>query len=237
MSHVHISPPPFLTTHLANIALHKKLGLVFLLAEPQKTFGLTTVSELSLVHDQLAVARWMILDFLGQPNEIPRDPSPWYPIGAYHPHAIGNALAPREEIEAVGNLIAQIRNEFDDLEPRSFWHKHDAGYIFAMRVIAQIEACERHIRRCTDIIKLCAELLQSANGAPERARTLMSLGPEAECELMNAFGMMGIDGIGAVGYLTMKSAVTAPCIFAEKFLVILRDMIKPEAIQSGYTLP
>ncbi len=57
---------PSLSTHAANIALNRDLGLRFLLATPQETHGLTDWSRETLTGDQLLVAATMIRGFLGR---------------------------------------------------------------------------------------------------------------------------------------------------------------------------
>lgn len=202
---------PFLTTHVANIALNKQLGLVFLTSEAQRTCGLTEVSHESLMCDQIQVGTWMIDAFL-PPLKSEAGLESWLelePYNARDPFDMDTMLPDQVALGKGKEVIESIRIEMERLGNAIWDIDRIESLAFLRKLIIQGEECISYTVQRTILIKKLVDL-HSAND-----QTLMG-------------------ATSALGYLAVKNAVTAPMIFSREFLKILRCVVTKKAVAEGY---
>jgi hypothetical protein len=149
---------PFLTTHVANIALNKQLGLVFLMQNPQTTCGLTEVSEESLRADQLAVAAWMMKAFapFSKTLDDAKVHQPWMQFRPFTGGLEAMMHVDHGAIQSHREVVEQIDAQRLALGDK-LWHpENEDGWDFRGRVVAQIDECVAYTAGRVDAIKECA---------------------------------------------------------------------------------
>ena len=233
------APLPLLTTHLANVALNKQIGLVFLQQEAQNTHGLTSLSEESLVSDQLHVGSWMIKSFL--PYAVVNDKKA-PPVDAwmgFEPFDLSCGLEDllnidTEGIEHCKGVVKQIEAEHTALSDQLWSFDHPPSINVLRKIMAQVKECVVYTATRIEAIKVCAQMDTSSPEA--MMRSLTSRGPQMGSDLLAGFGgMLGIAGIGPLGYLGIKNMITPPMVFSQMFLKVVRRVVEGKAIQEGYT--
>ncbi len=229
-------PLPFLGTHVANIALNKQVGLVLLFSGPQRTHGLTEVSEESYLNDQLQIARWMILHFMEfQSHNNETMPEPWVEVPEWH---VKIMEAPDSvELAKFEEVLGQIRTEAQAFESE-LWNPNDKeACTFLLRLTVQINECVRFTNRRLEAIKVCARLCDLGQDPDpiEFGEELLTVGPKLAQELIEICSIMGMVGITALGYLGIRNSVPALRVFAMKLFRLVRGLLVDEAIKRGYT--
>ena len=235
------TPLPFLTTHLANVALNKQIGLVFLMQDAQETCGLTSVSEESLVSDQLNVGAWMINFFMHHKvavGNISDTATPWM---EFEPFDISRGVQSlmnfdREEMKGCMEMVKQIDAERAKIDDQLWNPEHEDAQGFLKKIVAQIHECVAYAAKRVEAIKLCAEM--DPDDPAAMVESLVSRGPEMGMDLLAGFGgLLGGAGIGPLGYLTIKNAIAPPITFSRRFLDVVRCVVETKAVQEGYTKP
>jgi len=227
------APLPFIGSHVANYALNKRVGLVILLAEPQDTHGMTTLSHESFRNDQLQIARCMILNFLGA-NEEDCKVKPWIEIPEWHAE-ISNKVSPVEmaSYERIRDEIQKDAKAMGD----AIW-MDPLMRRFLLRLAAQIQECVAYSNRRTETIKLCCQL---AN-IKEDAAFAEAFGFQSTVllqEILDATAIMGMDAKAGMclAYLSIKNSITAAMCFAIDLLGVVRQILPKEAVSRGYAKP
>ena len=233
-------PLPFMSTHVANFALNKQVGLVLLFSSPQETCGLTAVSEESFLNDQLQIAQWMILNFLGHwdENKDGYAKEPWCHVPEWRVKS--NEMPDPVESANFEEILGQIRSEAQAFEGELWSPENGDARVFLLRLTAQINECVRYINRRLEAIKVCVRLIDlGENPNPlEFEEELLTVGPKLAQEIVDTCSMgMGMCGIVTLGYLGIKNSVPALNIFAKHLLQFVRGLITDEAIKRGYTNP
>ncbi|MDD5725879.1 MAG: hypothetical protein PHC53_00500 [Patescibacteria group bacterium] len=225
-------PLPFIGSHVANYALNKQVGLVLLLAEPQDTHGMTTLSCESFRNDQLQIARWMIINFLGA-DEEERKVKPWIEMPEWHAE-ISNQVSPVEKAN-----YERIRDEIR----KDAKAMRDAMWIdplmrrFLLRLAAQIQECVAYTNRRVEAVKLCGSLA-TIKEDHDFEIAFRSRNSDLLEEVMRSYGNLlpGKAGLG-LAYLGIKNSITAAMCFAIDLLGIVRQILPKEAAERGYAKP
>lgn len=228
---------PFLSTHVANIAQNKQLGLVFLMQRAQETFGLSSVSQESLVSDQLQVGAWMIQRFIS-PSDGKCRVDAW---AEFEPFSLYNTTIENmrhrnvQEITRMMKLVQAIDDERVALGEQLWVDEHAPSAMFLQKVIVQTQECVAYTEKRVDAIKVSLEVDSSS---PEAMfESLMTRGTETGMGLLSRFGssVIGVAGIGPMAYLAIKNMITPPMIFGQHFLDVVRQVVEKKAIEAGYT--
>lgn len=227
---------PFLGTHVANIALNRQIGLIFLFSRPQETHGLTEVSHESFLNDQLQVAQWMILNFL-EPHEHEHAPTPWVEVPEWRVQMM--EMPDPAESARFEETLGQIHAEAQALAGELWNRENETARAFLLRLAVQISECVRFTNRRVTAIKVCGRLggLGENPDQVEFEEELLTAGPTLAQELMETFGFAGRNGIGPMGYLAIKNSTPALRIFAMKLLELVRRLLVDEAVKRGYARP
>lgn len=218
----------FLSTHVANLALNPRIGLIFIFQEPQETHGLTSISHESLVADQLAVGAWMLLQLLENDPEGGTHKSaqfkPWINLPAYIP--IRDEKSVPAKTKTYEDVLTCIREQMAALG-NDLWDPENAdARTFLFRLTEQAYACARYIAERTFILKACSVLPDD----PEKLlRRLSPLDPEIVQAFIENFGLES-----GLGYLNIKHGSPSEIKFVYGFLEILRTAVKDEAVKHGY---
>lgn len=233
-----LKPLPFLTTHVANLALNKKIGLIFLQDGPQETHGLTTISEESLANDQLQVAAWMIQHFMGwqeSDQSLSATAQPWAELDEYDPST------PPLDFDAVGikhmeDIANQITSELDGIMGDPWDHTNIAARRLLFRVLRQTEECVRYNNDRIAIVQLSADLdkVHDKGGQVDLFEHIMSGGPSIGRRMAKLIEREGIVGI-LTAYLRTKNAVTPGMILGRYLKNAVVKFIEPHATGHGYT--
>ncbi|MBI4280796.1 hypothetical protein HY628_01200 [Candidatus Uhrbacteria bacterium] len=228
---------PFLGTHVANIALNKQIGLVFLLARPQETHGLTDVSHESFLNDQLQVARWMILRFM-EHYDYEQMPKPWIEVPEWRVKVM--EMPDPTESASFEKSLGQILGEAQALKDQLWNPKNEEARSFLLRLASQINECVRYTNRRLEAIKLCSRLGDMDENADplEFEEELLTVGPKLAREIIENCSMgIGMRAIAAIGYLGIKNSVPALRVFAQNILKLVGELVADEAVRRGYTSP
>lgn len=233
------APLPFLTTHLANVALNKQIGLVFVSQEAQETCGLNEVSHESLVSDQLHVGSWMIKSFLPYAVANDEEASPVDVWMEFEPFDLTCGIEGLMNIDKTGierckEVAEQIEAERAAFGDQLWKLDHQPSVNFLRKIVAQVEECIAYTAKRVEAIKMCAQMDTSSPDA--MLRSLMSRGPEMGADLLSGFGgMLGAVGVGPLGYLGIKNMITPPMVFSRRFIAVVRRVVEVKAIEEGYT--
>jgi len=227
--------PPFTGTHIANIALNKQIGLIFLLAEHQETCGLTSLSHESLTNDQLQTARSMILNFL-EPEEDEKTQEPWISIPEWRVKFM--EFPEPEETKCFEAVLTLIHTEAEHLGDKLWDPKNQEARAFLLRATNQINECVHYINRRLAAIKVSLNLFDLGEDADlaECEEILSGAGLKLADELKDAFFSKSYMDLGAFGY-GMKNFHSATSIFAKNLLEFARGILTEEAIRRDYTAP
>lgn len=147
---------PFTGTHVANLALNKAIGLVFLQSGPQRTDGLSSISEESFRTDQLQIAAWMIQSFMG-PDNI-RFGEPWRRFESFDLKAAINhpMLVDSEQLCMCDEMLRVANKEVEALGDRLWDTNHQPSNEFQQRLLTQIEECVAYTKERIELIQNCS---------------------------------------------------------------------------------
>lgn len=231
---------PFLTTHVANVALNKFIGLIFLQSGPQETHGLTVVSGESLANDRIQVAAWMIEHFMGcadADKALQDSVRPWMTLEEYEPRKGFFSEAGAETHERVEEIATQIAQELDGLKDDNIWDSTNLkARALLFKILKQTEECIRYTNDRVAMIQVVADLSDFAESRDTigMMNHLVSRGSsiaERLGKLIEQEGMLGI----MTAYLRIKNDITPGISLSYHFGRLLVDFITPHAIQRGYT--
>jgi len=234
-------PQPFLMTHVANIALNKQIGLVFLMQNAQETSGLSDVSRESLNCDQLFVGSWMINSFApySQRSEDSSEGNsqPWE---EFEPFDIASGMECRTSVDSIEmerliRVINAIDAERVALGDKLWDEAHEPAVSFLKKLVVQVDECVAYTTRRVEAIKLCAGM--DPNDPESFVECLTSCGEEMGMDIMQGFGGMGMHAMGAAGYLMIKNVITPPMIFCQRLLGVIRAVVEERAVEEGYASP
>ncbi len=235
-------PLPFLTTHVANIALNLDYCLYFLYSKPAKISNFESVSEESLINDQLNVSGYLIKHFLGLflGGEPTREP--WIEIPRWKASKIisdtsekGRKKIKKEE-ESFLFMIDEIKKTSQRFG-KNIWNPHNKdARKFLRKVIAQINQFVLYTNRRVLCAKICSQLPDPEDGFEDFESVLHSGGPELAQEIMDIF--LGQDDpknlTGANGYMLIANEESTPRKFAPILLNTARSLLLDEALRRGY---
>jgi len=140
---------PSLSTHVANIALNKDIGLYFLLAEEQDIQGGATLSGETLLGDQLLVASAMLEAFLD--NYISEKANPFVDMGWNPKDCLG--LPNEAQLEKFKGILDDMRMGIDFF-CWEFWSKsysaNSRSYLESLTL--QADACAAYMRQRTNLM-------------------------------------------------------------------------------------
>lgn len=229
---------PFLTTHIANIALNKQIGLVFLLEDAQNTCGFSDVSEESLVSDQLHVGAWMIASF-GRRTALSVSEEQVEPWTAFKPFDMDDVTdhvnIDKDGLKNAADLVEQIDAERMALGDQLWNLENGPSLKFLQRVVAQVQECVAYTATRVDAIKVCSQVDPSS---PEALfESLTSHGTDLGLRLLSKFSGLGLGCVGAMGYLRIKHTITPPMVFTRRFVEVVRRVVEDKAISEGYIKP
>ncbi len=235
-----LQPQPFVSTHVANIARNTQLGLVFLQSGPQRTSGLTEVSEESFLNDQLQIARWMILHFLNtHPDDV--TPDPWIKIPKWQVKI--NEFPAPDELESYKALMKQLHSQLESLDNPIWDARYEQAKTFLLRLTAQLNECIAFTNDRIAVIKMAHDLgtvVLEKEDYPEKLADcqdiIMRLGLKLGQQVIEACSMgLGMRGVATMGYLGVKNSTPAVRLFSYDLLDFARELITETAIERGYT--
>lgn len=231
-----MNPWPFVGSHVANYALNKEVGLILLHSKPQVTPGYTSVSEESLLIDQLQIAICMLSVFLDGEDEESESMKPWIAVPEWRPNAHERKTDPLETAK-YGSAFDEIQSKAQALG-EGLWSNSPEARNFLIKLSLQLHECLRYLNRRVEAVKLCARVMGYPRDSHEAALEMVSRGPELARELDQSYSSLGPGLIGiSMAYLAIKSGKPALRYFAENLLKLAREVLTSEAVRRGYVQP
>lgn len=232
-------PLPFLTTHVANIALNLDYCLYFLYSKPAKIPNFESVSEESFTNDQLNISGYLIKHFLGLFLGGKPTQEPWVKIQRWSPKRMAHTKSDKKRKKEEESFLLMI----DSIQKTSqrfgkkLWDPHNKeARKFLRRLVTQINQFVSYTNRRVLCAQICSQLPDPEDSIEDFQSVLYSSGPKLAQEIMEIF--LGQDDsknlTGPNGYVLIANEASIPRKFAPALLDITRSLLLDEALRRGY---